>query len=191
MANKLTNTRTVSSRPFSPTSFWAAVGVSVIGCRCCVYVDTNEPGGVIQPQNDRKYISHTIFKFTAAKKVPYASIVTNLTCARIYPGGSAEKFKPPVNPDNKYYTGLRADDLANILNIIRRTICGISLDDNGEPFYEERPTNPAVIEELRRRERPPITIDGIPMAIITNVSNAPNEYTIHQFSRQDTRGISN
>jgi hypothetical protein len=135
---------------------------------------------VLTPPNGRKYIVQTAFVFSASRKAPFGTIITNLQKNEIYPDGDKANLLYQKNPDNKYYTGLPAHDRDKILRIIRASINGLNVvfDENGEcaPSYIETTTPHDELCDLIARERPKLTL-GTECLIRTD--NLESSYTVH------------
>lgn len=154
----------MSAEPFTRTTFWAAVGISVLNDTHCIYIGGTPPPNVLQPPNDRKYITHTIFQFNAPKKVPFATIITNLKYAGVVPG---DGFIPPRNPDNKYYTDL--SDVDKVIQIIQISIASLSLDENLKSTFTLETISAETVAERRAKERPNINLHNYaPIVVIAN-----------------------
>lgn len=167
---------------FKLTKYYAAIGISAVSARCGLYVDTVAPpsNGVFQPTNDRKYIIHTVIEFLAPKKSAYTAIVNALKRNEILPDGNIDSFIPPINPSNKFYTGLLVTHLERILVIVQE-ICRILDIVVGA---DGKITSGAIIKKISteelsarlEREKPNIGLNHPGVIVLTQ-----KETIIHQF----------
>ncbi len=112
---------------FSDGIIYVSLGLCPVTSCYCICVDTNAPHRVLHPPNSRKYVVQTQFLFTTARKSAFAIIMRNLVRGGIYPQGNIAMLKYQINPDNKFYTDLRKEDVPKIIQIIKCTIRGLDV----------------------------------------------------------------
>ncbi len=143
---------------FQETNFYVAIGICPTNGTCCVFVDTVPPTAILQPQSDRRYVVHTLFSFRAPKRVVMSTVITTLTRCQITPGS----FCPPVNPDNKFYTGLPKNKRGLVIEVVRHSIEGLCVglvDNKPASIYTETITPPSVFKENMASALPNLALD--------------------------------
>lgn len=159
------------------SKFYIMFGISPNNTkRCAICIDQVPHDRLFLPQNDGKYVIHSIFEFSAARKSVHGAIVSALQNCGVIPDGG---IVPRKNPDNKYYTKLPADDIETILTIIRRVVTGLDvIKKNGRVSsgYTEYSVPKALFEDICKHERPKQLL-GTPGIINIGYS----DITLHKF----------
>lgn len=165
-------------RSFIRIPFYVSLAISSIG-ECMIHVDTNKPQGyIISPPHDRKYVIMYTFIFDAPRRGGVlATIITNLKCQGIYPGGKSDQFNPPINPDNKHYTGLSMLLLDSIKEIVKKSISGFCLNKDLEPEYTIAETSSIELNNAINSIAPQINLDN-PSIVILDTSTKQGKYTL-------------
>ncbi len=151
------------NRNFQKVQWYITVGISPVKDTCCVYIDDQPPPATLQPRFDRKYIARVVFTFKAPKKTVYNALISNLRTCGIDSRDKYDQLSPPANPDNKFYTNLPGDKLQLIIEIIRLTIAGMSIEIcDGLPAAVYSETNVATEQfnnAIRREQSQMMSLD--------------------------------
>jgi len=172
----------MNSIPFSRTTFYISVGISVMNTDlCCVCVDTVKPEDyILTPTHDTPYVVHRIFTFAAPKKVPFVTLISNLQSVGVEP---VDGFKPQVNPGNKIYSKLMSGHYQAITNIIAKTINGISMRCDSDSFTVEEVSNEALLDAMARVEATMISTLNPVQAVFLG---AKTTHAVHKLPQPDT-----
>jgi hypothetical protein len=172
----------MNSIPFSRTTFYISVGISALNTDlCCVCVDTVKPEDyILTPTQDTPYVVHRIFTFAAPKKVPFVTLISNLQSVGIEP---VDGFKPQVNPGNKIYSKLMAGYYPVIIDVIVKTIEGISIRCDSHSFTVEEVSDEELANAMDRVESTLITTFNPVQAVFLG---AKTSHAVHKLPQPAT-----
>ena len=165
---------------FARIPYYVIIGQCVVSNNYCLYIGSAgvPDDKVLRPPHGRKHVVHTVYRFSAPKKVPYNLIITTLKAVGIFPNGDAARFAPPVNPDGRYYTDIPEGALGKLKEILVVLISAMTINTQMLSVYEEIPTSAKEIRAIRERERPQLTLSSPSVVILGTNKRGNSDYAV-------------